>query len=148
MPERDNISFFDELTGQVLARLYSTFPVPAILLAKDFVDQPLAYNEHVMSEVASSQSEFFISTCEWLRQAGYINTADRDPNNLIVREVVLTAKGLELLKVKPENLSDEPSLGEQLTAATQEGATDAAKKAVGQILGLGARFMMEGIRSL
>ncbi|GEK74202.1 MULTISPECIES: hypothetical protein [Halomonas] len=148
MSEQDNIAFFDELTGKVLACLYGAFPVPTPLLAKDFVDEPLAYSEHVMSEVASDQAEFFIATCEWLRRAGYIDADERDPYNLIVREAVLTAKGLELLKVRPQNLTDEPTLGEQLATATRDGATDAAKKTVSEVLGMGARFMMHGISSL
>lgn len=148
MLQTDNITYFDELTGQVLAHLYSTFPVPAHLLSKDYVDEAYTYNEHIMTDVASEQSEFFIATCEWLRQAGYIHTGEKDPNSQVVRDAVLSAKGLELLKVKPQNLTDGPTLGDELSKAARDGAKDAVKKSVGQVLGLGARFMWNGLSSM
>lgn len=143
MTERCNIERFDELTGQILATLYRSFPVPTHLLPADFVDNPSEYKEAAQAEVASAEASFFIATVEWLRMAGYLSANAQDGHSHIVRNCVLMPKGLEVLKVKPSNLNSSDSLGEQLVAATQQGGRDAVRKAVGDVLNLGARFLMD-----
>ncbi|MBE0405009.1 hypothetical protein [Halomonas citrativorans] len=145
MAQTDNIQAFDELTGSILARLYSAFPVPITLKAGDFVDNPLVYSEHVQCDVASEEARFFTATAKWLQMAGYIYLKEIDRGNLYVTNCVLTAKSLELLKVKPANLSNEASLGDQLTAAAKQGSNDAVRKAITEVLSHGARFMLQTI---
>lgn len=145
MEHADNIQFFDQLTGSILARLYSSFPVPVTLKAANFVDNPLVYSEHVQCEVASEEAKFFTATAEWLQKAGYIYVKEVDRGNLYVSNCVLTAKSLELLKIKPANLSSEPSLGDQLADAAKKGSSDAVRKAVTEVMSLGARVMLQTI---
>lgn len=142
MSERSNIERFDELTGEILATLYRSFPVPKNLLPAEFVNNPTEYNEAVQADVPSEETRFFIATAEWLRVAGYLWADPQDGHGHIVRNCVLTPKGLEVLKVKPSNLDDADTLGEQLVTATQQGGKDAARKAVGDVLNLGARFLI------
>ena len=145
MTQANNIEKFDELIGQVLARFYSSFPVPVNLLAKDFVEEPTQYDEIVQCDRASPDAVFFIATVEWLRRAGYIQADEQDGYDRIVKNGVLTTKGLELLKIKPTNLSNEPSLGDQLADAAKKGSSDAVRKAVTEVMSLGARLMLQTI---
>lgn len=145
MTQANNIEKFDELSGRVLANFYSSFPVPINLQAKDFVEKATQYNEKAQCEAASSDAVFFIATVEWLRRAGYIHADDQDGHHRIVRNGVLTAKGLEVLKIKPASLSDETSLGDQLADAAKKGSSDAVRKAVTEIMSLGARVVMQSV---
>lgn len=143
MAEVDNIEKFDELSGQVLAHFYRAFPVPVNLQARDFVEQPTQYDENAQCDRASEGAVFFIATVEWLRAAGYIHADEQDGYYRIVKSGVLTAKGLEVLKIKPASLSDEPSLGAQLADAAKKGSRDAMSKAVTEAMSFGARMMLQ-----
>lgn len=145
MTQANNIEKFDELSGQVLARFYSSFPVPVHLMVRDFVEQATEYDENAECDRASSDAVFFIATVEWLRLAGYIHADAQDGHYRIVRNGVLTAKGLEVLKIKPASLSDETSLGDQLADAAKKGSSDAVRKAVTEIMSLGARVVMQSV---
>lgn len=145
MTQANNIEKFDELSGQVLANFYSSFPVPVNLLAKDFVEEPTQYDENIQGERASPDAVFFIATVEWLRRAGYIHASEQDGYNRIVKNGVLTAKGLEVLKIKPTSLTDAPSLGDQLADAAKKGSSDAVRKAVTEVMSLGARLMLQTV---
>ncbi|SPJ33466.1 hypothetical protein [Kushneria phyllosphaerae] len=142
MEGKDNIDFFDELTGKILARLYEAFPVRALLKSADFVDNPTTYSDAVMADVASKESEFFMATAEWLQRAGYIEATMSDRSRLYIHGAVLTAKGLEVLKVRPDNLSTGPTLGERMTSAARSGAMDTVRTSVGQALSMGVRLAM------
>ncbi|SDI51354.1 hypothetical protein SAMN04487867_10836 [Vreelandella titanicae] len=143
MTQTSNIEKFDEFSGQVLASFYNSFPVPINLQARDFVEQPTQYDESSQCDRASPDAVFFIATVEWLRRAGYIHADEQDGNDRIVKNGVLTAKGLEVLKIKPTSLTDEPSLGDQLADAAKKGSSDAVRKAVTEIMSLGARLMLQ-----
>lgn len=145
MTQANNIEKFDELSGRVLANFYSSFPVPINLQAKDFVEKATQYDENAQCERASPDAVFFIATVEWLRRAGYIHADEQDGYSRIVKNGVLTAKGLEVLKIKPSSLSDEPSLGDQLTDAAKKGSRDAMSKAVTEAMSFGARMMIQTI---
>lgn len=143
MAERSNIEWFDELSGEILATLYESFPVPKHLLSKDFVENPEEYNEIVQADVASKEARFFIATVEWLREAGYLRADPQNGHYNIARDCVLSAKGLEVLKVKPSSLDVTESFGDRLIAATRQSGTDALRKAASDVLSLGARFVFE-----
>lgn len=145
MTQTDNIEKFDELSGRVLASLYSSFPVPIHLQAKEFVEQATQYDENAQCDRASPDAVFFIATVEWLRRAGYIHADEQDGYHRIVKNGVLTAKGLEVLKIKPSSLTDEPSLGAQPADAAKKGSSDAVRKAVTEVMSLGARLMLQTI---
>jgi hypothetical protein len=145
MTQANNIEKFDELSGQVLAHFYASFPVPVNLQTRDFVEEPTEYDEGSQGDKASSEAVFFIATVEWLRRAGYIHADKQDGYNRIVKNGVLTAKGLEVLKIKPTSLTDEPSLGDQLADAAKKGSSDAVRKAVTEVMSLGARLMLQTI---
>ena len=144
MATPDNIARFDQHAGQILALLYENFPVPVLLKSKDFVATPLVYSEHVMADVASDESEFFSHTVAWLNRAGFIDVKTIDPSHMYTRGAVLTAKGLEVLNVQPENLSRDVSLGERIYAASKAEGSDMLRSLVREALGIGARMMIPG----
>ena len=144
MATPDNIARFDQHAGQILALLYENFPVPVLLKSENFVETPRVYNEHVMADVASDESEFFSHTVAWLTRAGFIEVEALDPRHMYTRGAVLTAKGLEVLNVQPDNLSRDVSLGERIYTAAKSEGSEMLRSLVREALGIGARMMIPG----
>lgn len=97
------------------------------------------WNETAQMEVPSDDAEFFIATCEWLIQAGYLIGDVRPYTH--VHDVVLTAKGLEVLNAIPDSLKAGASIGERLADAAKEGGKETMRGLVTEALGLGARLI-------
>lgn len=128
-----NIQRFDEVTGQLLSALYESFPLPRSLLIEDF---PVEGN----SSDKDTNGRFFLACVDWLSNADYLRTNGRDPRRGYT-DVVLTAKGLEVLKAVPERLQTSLSLGETLVSVSKEGTKEVLRGVVSEVLSLGARLV-------
>ncbi|VVP05437.1 hypothetical protein PS903_03001 [Pseudomonas fluorescens] len=133
-----NIEKFDDITAKVFAELYLSFPVPKTLMAEDFVESAMVFDERHGMEIPTDDAEFFIATAEWLMQAGYL-TCKPYPY-LRVDNAVLTAKGLEILKAIPDSVNSKSTIGEELATTAKEGGKEFARGLVSEALGLGVRI--------
>ena len=138
-----NIERFDEITGDVFAKLYLNFPVPCLLRAADYVTNPTEYNEHIGGDVPSREAEFFFSSIRWLEDAGYIVT--KAENESYVADVVLTSKGLEVLRAMPSSLQGKASIGERLGDTAAKGGKEIARMLVSEALALGTRIVSQQV---
>src|SRR3990167_2175961 len=127
-----NIERFDEIAGEVFAKLYSYFPVPCLLKAGDYVATPSVANEHLGCDVPSEEAEFFFACIRWLESAGYITT--KAENELYVADVLLTSKGLEVLRAVPASLQGKASIGERLNEVATKGGKELARSLVAEAL--------------
>ncbi|RTY01692.1 hypothetical protein EJ576_08855 [Pseudomonas sp. C 49-2] len=134
-----NIDRFNELTGLVLVELYAQFPVPKTLVAGNFVEPATRWCEHVASDVPSKEAEFFYATVIWLGSSGYLSYREVSP--YYIRDVVLTASGLEVLKASPASLDNGATFGEAITAAAKEGGKETFRASVSELMGIGARLL-------
>ncbi|OLS63742.1 hypothetical protein [Pseudomonas putida] len=134
-----NIQQFDEITGQVLGLLYEKFPVPHSLMIREIAPNGLAMDDFLCAEVPNEVGKFFLASVEWLAGAGYLNVGDVAYNAGFL-DVVLTAKGLEVLKATPASLQTGPSFGEKLADASKGGAKEILRGVVSEVLSLGARL--------
>ncbi|XXF10895.1 hypothetical protein J3Q00_11335 [Pseudomonas sp. D2-3] len=135
-----NIERFDELTGQVLARLYAEFPMPIRLAPDSFVDPWWVTDETIGGPIASRETNFFTATVVWLGEAGYLRYKEVDKTELHgFSGAVLTAKGLELLKAVPDSLGD--SFGERLRDAAAVEGREGLRALVSQVLGAGVSVL-------
>lgn len=135
-----NIERFDELTGQVLAKLYAEFPMPIRLKPDKFVDSWCVTDEILDMPVASQETKFFTATVVWLAEAGYLRYHELDQTQLYgFSDSVLTAKGLELLKAVPDSLGD--SFGERLRDAAAVEGREGLRALVSQVLGAGVSVL-------
>lgn len=134
-----NIERFDEITGEVFAKLYLNFPVPCLLRVADYVANATVFNEHLSTDVPSKEAEFFFSCIRWLESAGYI--AAKAENEFFVAEVVLTSKGLEVLRAMPSSLQGKASIGERLGDTAAKGGKEIARMLVSEALALGTRIV-------
>lgn len=135
-----NIERFDELTGQVLAALYAEFPMPMRLMPDKFVAEWWVRDENICGPVASRDTQVFVATVTWLADAGYLRYQELDPTQLHgFGGVVLSAKGLELLKAIPDSLGG--SFGERLGEAVATEGREGLRALVSQVLGAGISLL-------
>lgn len=135
----NNIERFDEITGEVFAKLYLNFPVPCLLRAADYVASATVFNEHLGSDVPSEDAEFFFACIRWLEGSGYITA--KAENGFYVAEAVLTSKGLEVLRAMPSSLQGKASIGERLGDTAARGGKEIARMLVSEALSIGTRIV-------
>lgn len=116
----DNIEKFNELASKVFALLYGTFPVPQNLYPHSVGIPPAPQLEHdpdtgtigglgAVSEYEPSDEEkLFGHTVAWLVDMGYL-IEKRRIDITSHEDVVLTVKGLEVLKAVPSVLDKDGS---------------------------------------
>lgn len=130
-----NIKKFNEITGIVLASLYESFPV-----RKTFTVERL-FPETILDpfdEPSINHDAIFVTeTVSWLIEHGYISANIQ--YGCSFSDAVLTAKGLELLKLTPNSL--ESSFGEQLLEATKSGVKDTIVNISSSVLTSGAALL-------
>lgn len=139
MATPSNIDVFNETVGKTFAFLYESFPrkVTIDVCALTGVSAPTF--EEKDPAVRKQKHEALVLryySIEWLIAAGYVS-ADAVPFESFDK-AVLTAKGLELLKLDPESLKQ--SLGDKLVDATKSGAIDAIKSTASSALTTGISF--------
>ena len=133
-----NIELFDEFAGKIFGQLYERFPVPKDLHIEDFFPTISKEGGDAAASEISHKRTVFYATTVWLQSAGYTTSADE--RSSFSNQVVLTAKGLEVLKATPRSLTIGPSIGEQLAEATKEGGKEIMRGLVSEALGIGARL--------
>jgi len=124
-----NMERFDHYVVKILAKLYQEFPVDCVLEMSALAESPL-------------EETVCWDTYRWLRDEGYIRQFDAFLGGTAI--VVLSYKGLECLNAVPDSLQEDTSFGDQLVAAVNEGAYDAACGLVPKILEFGFRLMTSG----
>ena len=134
-----NIQRFDDIASRVFAELYENFPLPTELATEDYLDPATEWNETFQQDVIIDDGEFFLATVQWLEKAGYVSADGYHHSR--VSDVVLTAKGLEVLRAIPGSLKGDPSIGEQLASAAKTGGKEAMRGLFSQALGVGVRLI-------
>ena len=132
-----NIELFDDFAGKIFGRLYENFPMPINLNHEEFLAPTFLEGGDVDPD-HMYKLKFFYATARWLASAGYTICSDKESD--CSNRVVLSAKGLEVLKATPRSLTIGPSIGEQLAEATKGGGKELMRGLVSEALGIGARL--------
>ena len=85
----DNIKTFDLYVGKILAFLYTEFPCKCELNYK--------------SDFGEVNAKIMFATLIWLKDSGFIDF-ESTINDDFIYNAILSPKGLELLKQKPQSL--------------------------------------------
>ncbi|WP_312679870.1 hypothetical protein [Stutzerimonas nitrititolerans] len=139
-----NIKQFDALVGKIFADLYESFPIELVMQPENYISVLLDVSkpeEELLGVAMLDAVSFYEATHRWLRKAGFIEVLS---SNSEESRVVLTAKGLEALKLMPDSLGGD-SLGDRLSQAAREGVVDQVRVLTGQVLGFGVRMGTEMI---
>lgn len=133
MPERPtNIDRFNDLTAKLFSMLYGAFPQR---LDIDFIE----WLGTAYGEAANADVDFCHATLKWLEGAGYVAVGAFDAMG--ATKIVLTARGLEVLKAIPASLKTKESFGEAIINTLKAGAAGTARQLVAHALTEGARML-------
>ncbi len=135
---QSNIDRFDEIAGRIFADLYNAFPIPCPLNLAAFLDgvDVLDPSGFTGSEL-TQDAEFVKSTIEWLIAAEFLTA--NNFHGTYFGEAILTAKGLECLKLMPESLS--APAGSELSKAVKLGSKETVKMITNHVLAFGVKLV-------
>ena len=136
-----NIELFDTYTAEIFTILYENFPV-----SKDIKTHEIVKSVKTDPETSDRNLQICSSTMHWLRDSGMVSvyapskktfsTSDDVGIDYLFTCVVLTAKGLEILKQTPKSVQrGGASLGEEISSAVKKGMREEASELVGLALG-------------
>lgn len=125
------IDVFNTNVGIILTKLYEKFPLRINLSYNDLAIELFEDSDEDGGDF--DKVDVFGATVAWLEQAEYIWASKVDNDEAF--GVVLSPKGLELLKAKPDSLSGQ-SIGDQLLSIMKSGAKEAAKSAIKDLITL------------
>lgn len=137
----ENIELFDEYTAKIFAQSYQKFPMPHDVSIVDFIKQG-KINDFGMivndKDKPSAHAQVAWHTFIWLKETGFIKIESEHPY-LSLTGIVLTAKGLEVLKATPSSIQQNSHIGNELIGLLKTGSIEAAKQLVGQAIKLGTQ---------
>jgi len=124
-----NIEMFDLYVGRIFAKLYEAFPlrvdVDVCVECGKEIDQQELY--------IPKECEIYYDTLVWLEKSGFLHI-DRENRPYGFGGVVLSAKGLELLKSTPKSVKHQDGIGEKIRDLVVQGRDEALRKSVNELL--------------
>lgn len=157
-----NLTVFEVQTAEIFSLLYESFPVKIDVYRHqvskslkpidsfgdelgsptsigEFDDYYESFDAFCQSDEYQKEYQVFSATMDWLNASGYI-AFDSFVSYDYYEDVVLTAKGLEVLKCTPSCIDGSLSLGEKLKEETLSSGSDAARDIVKQALREGVKI--------
>ncbi|HGJ5854945.1 hypothetical protein [Arsenophonus nasoniae] len=146
MQTPNNILRFNEITGFMLAHLYKVFPVKkSFELSKLFPEAKIDsenFSFNSATNIVNKEATFVSDTIIWLIESGYMSGVVKNLHS--IENAVLTAKGLELLKLSPDSLCG-ASFGDELIKATKSGVKEVITNVASQVLTSGITLLYKTI---
>lgn len=147
-----NIEVFNETVGKTLAFLYENFPRKIHFSVSELtgISEPGIPTPHRTEEEKAKQREQHQAlelryySIVWLVDTGYISAKTTPFNDF--QDAVLTAKGLEVLKIEPESLG--APYADKLLEASKDGASEILKNTASSLLTAGVGFAIKRLANL
>ena len=141
-----NIALFDAYVAEIFKILYESFPVCEDIRVADIVQRIEEGNrQRVDGDIPVKERQICSASLHWLRDNGLISvyypqkksftTSDNMSMDELFTCVVLTAKGLAVLKQVPQSIKEGSSIGDEISMALKEGMLSKARELVGVALG-------------
>lgn len=139
-----NINQFDEYVGRVFGMLYESFPIPTDLNVGDVLGVPDLYSGSGIPPEMDIEANIATHSVIWLADTGYIKMTGSGGNEFF--DLILTEKGLEVLKATPASLTHQSlPLGKQIAAAVKSGAKETLRTLVNQALSAGVKITASSV---
>lgn len=141
-----NIELFNLTVAEVLGECYENFPERINLKESDVAYKVLEYySDDILEEHPDFTDKLFgiaSATVAWLEQAGFIWVEGRDLNDFY--RVTLSSKGLELLNLVPDSITNKESIGTSFINGAKSVGKDAVLSAIKLVLSEGAKLAIKG----
>ena len=141
---KSNIALFNSFVGVILEKLYTSFPVCNDISTAEIVNSSKQDATKEKNILVCSETLF------WLRDSGFITFVAPEEKALFIGGgieayndftcVVLTAKGLEILKQSPSSIKANTTLGEKLSEAVEKGFASKVSELVGLAISGSLKF--------
>lgn len=139
-----NINQFDEYVGRVFGILYESFPVPTDLNIGDVLGVPDLYNSSGLPAEMDNEANIAVYSVIWLASVGYLKMTQNSSNEFF--DLILTEKGLEVLKATPSSLTHQSlPLGKQIAVASKSGAKEILRTLVNEALSVGVKIAVRSV---
>ena len=116
-----HIEKFDLIVAEIVGHCYDNFPHRINFESQFIVSKVAEYysldNACAVANFQIDTSEIVISTFAWLKEAGYIWANGHTDDKFI--GVTLSPKALELMKLVPESLQTQQTIGDTLTSGAK-----------------------------
>ena len=140
-----NIELFNLTVAEVLGMCYENFPERIDIKYSVIADKVLGYYDiHSIDDQPAFLTQLIdicTATITWLEQAGFIWVKGRNNDNFY--RVTLSSKGLELLNLVPDSLTN-VSIGESFIKGTKSVAKETVLAAIKLVLSEGTKLLMKG----
>ncbi|EPB4503246.1 hypothetical protein [Yersinia enterocolitica] len=138
-----NIEIFNETVGKTLAFLYENFPQRMSFTVSELTGIPVpSLVEEKQTRIEKYRAlEMRYYSIAWLVDTGYISAKPIPYDEF--HDAVLTAKGLEVLKIEPESLK--APFGDKLIEASKNSAAEVLKSTASSLLTAGATFAIKNL---
>lgn len=143
MNETTRIDIFDRCAAAIFAPLYERFPVRTSLRYSDVPEE--LFEEEDSSAIVAEKFIVYDATIRWLKNADFIWTGYVD--GMSAEDVVLTPKGLEILKLPSSIEKASAPIGRVLIDAVKNGAANVAQNAASTALTAGFKLLVGQIAS-
>lgn len=117
-----NMDEFNRITAIVFAKLYDAFPQGIRLAVEDVSDGDERPEENTIRN--------FDYAVRFLASEDFLKYTGESDEGLFFVEVILTLKGLKILRSIPEALEEKESLGQRVTALVKGGSKEVSKEAL------------------
>ena len=110
---------FNQAAALILAKLYDEFPTPIHLHISELKDA-----------LTDEEAEIFASTLQFLVNEDFVRCGNTIGQGMIVSNVSLTSRGLDVLNSKPEVFSEKVTLGEKIKEVAKSGTKEVIGTAI------------------
>ena len=121
-----NMDEFNRITAIVFAKLYEAFPQGIRLAVEDVTDGNGTPEENTIRN--------FDYAVRFLASEDFLKYTGESDEGLFFVEVILTLKGLKILRSIPEALVEKESLGQRVTALVKSGSKEISKEALKAVI--------------
>lgn len=121
-----NMDEFNRISAIVLAKLYEAFPQGIGILAEEVSETDSKPDEDTIMN--------FDYTVRFLASEGFLKYESESDQGLFFGEVILTLKGLKILRSVPNVLEEKQSLGQKVTGLVKGGTKEISKEALKAVI--------------
>ncbi len=141
-----NIELFNLSVAEVMGVCYESFPERIHIRSITISDKVSGYYpEESNDEENNIVWQIFpiaTATIQWLEQAGYLWVGNQEQDDFL--GVTLTPKGLELLNMIPDSLSQKEPVGSLLLGGLKTSAKETALTIMKTVLAEGVKMSLKG----
>jgi len=120
----NKMEVFNQAAALILGKLYDEFPIPIHLHISELKDA-----------MTDEEAVIFASTLQFLMNEGFVRCGNTVGQGMLVSNVNLTSRGLDVLNSKPEVFNGKITLGDKIKEVAKGGTKEVIGTAIKAVIG-------------